>query len=284
MSAAEISVGELPQAERSMAATQGHWVLARLGKRVLRPGGLALTQAMIQQAETSGADVVELAPGLGRTASLIMDTQPRSYVGVDRDERAAKLVQGVVGHAGTVRVADAKHTDLPANSVDVVVGEAMLSMQTDSQKREIVREAARVLRPGGRYAIHELALQPDNISENLKHEIRTDLARAIRVNARPLTVSEWSDILNEAGLQVEWARTAPMALLQMRRNIADEGFGRTLAIVARALRDPAARSRVLAMRQVFRRYRTQLRGVAIVARQRDAQRGLTSTHGEELPN
>lgn len=266
MSATQIAHGRMPQSERSMASAQGHWVLARLGKRVLRPGGLGLTRAMLANARLRDADVVELAPGLGRTARMILDAHPRSYVGVDRDQRAVELVRSVLGDRGECRVGVANATGLPSGAADVVVGEAMLSMQTDGQKRDIVREAARLLRPGGRYIIHELALQPDNLHELTKQDIRIELARALRVNARPLTVSEWSDVLRDAGLEVEWVQTAPMALLKLSRNIADEGLWRTAAIIVRALRDPAARSRVLAMRAVFRRHRQHLGGMAIVAR------------------
>ena len=37
----------LPYADRPVATAPGHWVLARAGKRVLRPGGAALTAAML---------------------------------------------------------------------------------------------------------------------------------------------------------------------------------------------------------------------------------------------
>ncbi|MGV8024896.1 SAM-dependent methyltransferase, partial [Mycobacterium kansasii] len=84
-----------------------------------------------------------------------------------------------------------------------VVGEAMLTMQGDAAKQAIVAEAARVLRPGGRYAIHELALIPDTVSEEISTEIRQGLARSIKVNARPLTIAEWSKLLAEHGLVVD---------------------------------------------------------------------------------
>ena len=45
----------------------GHWLLAKLGKRVLRPGGLALTRAMLDRLNIQTQDsVIEFAPGLGR--------------------------------------------------------------------------------------------------------------------------------------------------------------------------------------------------------------------------
>ena len=162
----------------------GHRLLARLGKRVLRPGGRELTRAMLDQAGLAGADVVELAPGLGRTAAEIVALRPRSYRGVDRSPEAVQATRLVVAALGDVHVADASATGLPDASADVVVGEAMLTMQSDAAKAEIVDEAARLLRPGGRYAIHELGLTSDDIAEQTKTDIRQGLARSIRVNAR----------------------------------------------------------------------------------------------------
>lgn len=60
-------------------------------------------------------------------------------------------------------------------------------------------------------------------------------------------------------------RQAPMALLQPRRMVADEGLRRTLQIAGRIIANPAARSRVLGMRSAFRTHQTSLTAVAIVA-------------------
>ena len=53
----------LPRADRGDYTVAGHWLLARLGKRVLRPGGMHLTRALLADAGVSNADVVEFAPG-----------------------------------------------------------------------------------------------------------------------------------------------------------------------------------------------------------------------------
>ncbi len=262
--------GPLPFAARRAEDTPGHWLLARLGKRVLRPGGLGLTRRLIENAGILNADVVELAPGLGRTAVELVQSGPASYIGVEKDEDAARLTAAAVGEAGTIVRADATRTGLPDASADVVIGEAMLTMQSDRVKREIIGEAARLLRPGGRYAIHELGLHPDDLDPEVKTALRRDLARVIKVNARPQTIAEWRTLLEEAGLVVEWTDAAPMALLQVRRNLADEGLRGTARIVRNVLRDPDARRRVLAMRALFREHRSVLRGVALVARRPDA--------------
>jgi hypothetical protein len=51
----------------------GHWVLARLGKRVLRPGGMELTRRMLERLAIKPSDeVIEFAPGMGTTARLTL--------------------------------------------------------------------------------------------------------------------------------------------------------------------------------------------------------------------
>jgi hypothetical protein len=90
-------------------AVHGHWVLAGLGKRVLRPGGVGLTRTLLAHADLTDADVVELAPGLGHTAAEIITNRPRSYRGVDQDPRAVQVVQPIVTGYGDVRTADAAH-------------------------------------------------------------------------------------------------------------------------------------------------------------------------------
>jgi SAM-dependent methyltransferase len=257
---------QLPLAARSWADLPGHWLLARLGKRVLRPGGLELTTRLLAAAGIGGADVVELGPGLGRTAKDIGAYKPASYIGVDDSGAASAMVQQVVdATGGRAVVADAAATGLDSDSADVVVGEAMLTMQGDKAKKAIIDEALRLLRPGGRYAIHELGLKPDTLAQDTKDAIRRDLARAIKVNARPLTVQEWTTLLTESGFQVETVEQAPMALLRPKRVLADEGPLGALRIVANVLTHPAARKRVLDMRRTFTRYRDALTAVAIVA-------------------
>ncbi|HYJ45983.1 MAG TPA: methyltransferase domain-containing protein [Pyrinomonadaceae bacterium] len=130
----------------------GHWVLARLGKRVLRPGGMELTRLMLKRLAIQPSDeVIEFAPGMGMTARLTLALAPSSYTAVERDEAAAKIVGSyLTGPGQRCVVGSASETGLPAESATVVYGEAMLTMQTEETKRGIVREAHRLLKQGGR--------------------------------------------------------------------------------------------------------------------------------------
>lgn len=257
----------LPQSDRSTKVAAGHWVLARAGKRVLRPGGLKLTNRMIEAANISGKKIVEFAPGLGRTAKIIVTSGVASYIGVEQDPDAAKRVDAIVKpYGGKVVNSDAQATGLHSESAQVVVGEAMLTMQGEKGKAEIVNEAFRILEPGGCYAIHELGLTPNDIDSQLADDLRKRLAQTIRVNARPLTENEWCALLENAGFTIEWVGFEPMALLSPRRNLADEGLFGVVKIVRNVMRDKELRSRILDMRSVFKEYRKQLTGIAIVAR------------------
>jgi SAM-dependent methyltransferase len=250
----------------------GHWLLARLGKRVLRPGGIQMTHRMLDALRIGPADaVVEFAPGLGITARLTLGRQPRSYTAVERDQAAAQHVRRYLeGPNQECRVGSATDTSLPNNSATVVYGEALLTMQTTENKRRILREAARVLKPGGRYALHEIYLRPDDIQDNRRHEIERALADAIHVGARPLTQSEWRALLAAEGLQVHAEAAMPMHLLEPRRLLQDEGLPGVLRFQWNLLRDAVARRRVLAMRRVFRQYHGHLGAMMLVATKRAA--------------
>jgi hypothetical protein len=261
---------EMPGADLDVTRMPGHWLLARLGKRVLRPGGLELTGQMLDALAITPRDhVVELAPGLGTTTRLALARSPASYVGVERDEAAVRLVQRALRPTDECRRGVASQTGLDDGCASVVYGEAMLTMQTAAQKRAIVREAHRVLGVGGRYGIHELALRPDDLSDAEKEEIQRELSDVIHVGARPLTSHEWVRLLESASFEVERIVTAPMRLLEPARVLADEGPLGTLRIAVNILRSPAARKRVMAMRRVFRTYASKMCAIAIVARKAD---------------
>lgn len=245
----------------------GHWLLAKMGKRVLRPGGLELTRVLLDRLNIqSRDDVVEFAPGLGLTARLTLDKRPASYTAVERDEAAAATVKcHLTGARQRCQLGSAEQTGLPDESATVVYGEAMLTMQGPEQKRRVVAEAFRLLKPGGRYGIHELSLTPDDLPEAVQEDIRRGLSRGIQVGARPLSTPAWRELLTRAGFKIQSEATAPMLLLEPRRLIRDEGFFRALWFVFKVIRTPEARRRVSSMRRMFRRHRRHLTAITLIA-------------------
>lgn len=247
---------------------QGHWILAKMGKKVLRPGGKELTLKLIENLDiSSDDDVVEFAPGLGFTASIALKNNPKTYTGIELNEEAAGILRKTIsGKNQKIIIGNASDSTLNDDNYTKVYGEAMLTMQADHRKSEIIKEAHRILKKGGLYGIHELGLTPNEISEDKKAEIQRELAQVIKVNARPLTVNEWSELLEKEGFTVLKTETNPMHLLEKKRMIDDEGFFRTIKIAFNILTNPQARKRIFAMRKVFRKYKDHLNAVSIVVR------------------
>ena len=238
-----------------------------MGKRVLRPGGRELTNDLLAKLDIGPGDqVVELAPGMGATAKLILQHHPAGYTGIERDEIAAARVNDLDDNFRyRCIVATAQDTGLSDSSAHVVVGEAFLTMQSEENKQRIFDEAYRVLRPGGRLGIHELSLRPASLDEETQKLVRGDLTRTIHVGARPLTSTDWQMLITRAGFKIRAENDAAMRLLEPSRLIKDEGLPRALKILFNIIRTPIARRRIRAMRGIFRKHSDHLGAIAIVA-------------------
>lgn len=246
----------------------GHWLLAKVGKRVLRPGGRLLTQRLIDAMSISPKDrVVELAPGMGHTARVIIQKEPASYIGIDTDQEVVQLLQKKLQRPNvSFQQGNASETNLPAHSCDKIIGEAMLTMHADHRKKEIIEQAHNVLVDGGLYGIHELALVPEDISADLKQQIQRELAETIKVNARPLTKEEWKSLLEDCGFEVQKIEYAPMHLLQPGRIIEDEGFLRFLKIAKNIMLQSDIRHRIMQMKNIFKKYENNMQAIMIIAK------------------
>ena len=117
------------------------------------------TTSQLSQASQSTAT----KPAANRELPLPQsDRDPKSYRGVDRDQQIVDIISKLTSEKATIPAScvqrDAADTGLESNSADVVIGEAMLTMQTERGKQAIIGEAFRLLRAGGTYSIHELGL------------------------------------------------------------------------------------------------------------------------------
>ncbi len=245
----------------------GHWLLARMGKRVLRPGGRELTAKMIDALSITPDDiVVEFAPGIGSTAQLIFTRKPKNYTGIDQNEEAVKHLASLSANINYSFINEnITSSGLPSNSATVVVGEAVLTMQREERKEDIIVEAHRLLQSGGRYALHEIALRPDDIQDGLKDDIQRELSQEIHVNARPLTTHEWTFLLNKCGFGVKKILTNPMHLLKLSRIVRDEGVRGAARIGFNVVTTRHAFKRMIGMRNVFNKYEHHMSAISIIA-------------------
>jgi SAM-dependent methyltransferase len=125
-----------------------------------------VTQALLAAVDlTPGQTVLELGAGTGALAEELAQ-----HVGADGGVIATDAAEGMVDvmreRLGAlsnvdVQLCDASDTRLPAEHVDAAV--ARMSLMFSADPAAAVREAARVLRPGGRYAAATWAGPFDNI-------------------------------------------------------------------------------------------------------------------------
>lgn len=75
----------------------------------------------------------------------------------------------------------------------MVIPNCVINLSTDKSK--VLREVARVLRPGGRFAVSDVVADPD-----LGDHTRRDMAQWTACIAGALTADQYRSLLEEAGL------------------------------------------------------------------------------------
>jgi arsenite methyltransferase len=83
---------------------------------------------------------------------------------------------------------------LPDESVDVVISNCVINLSAD--KGQVLREAFRVLNPGGRFAVSDIVLRGD-----LPASIRDSVSMYVGCIGGALTEAEYSRLLTDAGFE-----------------------------------------------------------------------------------
>ena len=116
------------------------------------PGGTVLTRHLIGRADLApGSRVLDLACGAGTTLGLLRAAGHRP-LGVDVEPRVVARAR----RRAPAVVADAHRLPLPDAAVDAVVCECAVS--TFDRTDDALTEVARVLRPGGTFAMTDVLL------------------------------------------------------------------------------------------------------------------------------
>ena len=135
-----------------------------------------------------GIDVLLSARRVGPTGTAY---------GLDMTDEMLELARANQAKAGVDNVHWLKgHIEaipLPADSVDVVLSNCVINLSTD--KPQVLRETARVLKPGGRFAVSDVIADP-----GMDDATRADLAQYVGCIAGALTAEEYARYLAEAGL------------------------------------------------------------------------------------
>ena len=135
-----------------------------------------------------GIDVLLSARRVGPTGKaygLDMTDEMLALARANQRKAGVENVEWLRGHIEDI--------PLPADSVDVVVSNCVINLSAD--KSQVLREAARVLRPGGRFAVSDVIAD-----EDMDDATRADLQQFTGCIAGALTRAEFEHGLTDAGL------------------------------------------------------------------------------------
>ncbi len=136
-----------------------------------------------------GIDVLLSAKRVGPTG--------KAY-GLDMTDEMLALAQANKARSGFTNVeflkGEIEHIPLPAASVDVIISNCVINLSAD--KRQVLREAFRVLSPGGRFAVSDVVLK-----SGLPLEVRRSVALFTGCVSGALTEEEFVTQLAEAGFE-----------------------------------------------------------------------------------
>ena len=182
--------GEVP--EEALRASLGCGNPTALAK--LNPG-----ETVLDLGSGGGIDVLLSARRVGPTG--------KAY-GLDMTDEMLALAEKNRAEAGIENVkflkGEIEDILLPDETVDVVISNCVINLSAD--KDRVLREAFRVLRHGGRFAVSDVVI---NAEAELPASVKDDLAAWIGCIAGALTVAEYKEKLAAAGftdIQVEPVR------------------------------------------------------------------------------
>jgi len=148
----------------------------------LRPG-----EVVVDLGSGGGLDVFLAAQKVGPTGKAIGIDMTPDMIELSRKNAAKAGLANCEFRLGTI-----DNIPLADGSADVVISNCVINLASD--KRAVFREIARVLKPGGRLAVSDIALK-----KRLPAEIANDLMAYVGCVAGAILIDEYRAWLAEAG-------------------------------------------------------------------------------------
>ncbi len=150
----------------------------------LRPG-----EVVVDLGSGGGLDVFLAAQKVGRTGKAIGIDMTPEMVERANSNAAKQGYSNVEFHLSTI-----DNIPLPDSSVDCVISNCVINLASD--KQAVFKEILRVLKPGGRVAVSDIALK-----KPLPPEIGRDLLAYIGCIAGAISMNDYLSGLTNAGFQ-----------------------------------------------------------------------------------
>ena len=150
----------------------------------LEPG-----QTVLDLGSGGGIDVLLSAKRVGPTGKVY---------GLDMTDEMLALARENQQKAGATNVeflkGEIEHIPLPDNSVDVLISNCVINLSSD--KAAVLREAFRVLKPGGRFAVSDVVVRGE-----VPDVVRKSMELWVGCVAGALHESDYRRFLNDAGFE-----------------------------------------------------------------------------------
>ena len=146
----------------------------------------------------SGDMVLDLGSGGGIDVLLSAQRVGPSGMayGLDMTEEMLALARENARKAGVTNVqflkGEIESIPLPDQSVDVIISNCVINLSAD--KRRVLREAFRVLKPGGRFAVSDVVIRGE-----VPEPVRKSMELWVGCVAGALEENEFANLLREAG-------------------------------------------------------------------------------------
>jgi SAM-dependent methyltransferase len=205
-------------------------------------------EAVLDLGSGGGIDVLLSARRVGPTGKaygLDMTDEMLALALENKAKAGAANVEFLKGHIEAI--------PLPSNTVDVIISNCVINLSGD--KRQVLKEAFRVLKPGGRFAVSDVITRaglPDAVKENM--------ALWTGCVAGALEESEFIALLEEAGFEsasIEptrvYTRDDAAALLRgtgIDESLADQVQGKIISGFVRATKPGAPARAAKPLRQL----------------------------------
>lgn len=225
-----IQTGQIPEeAVRASLGCGNPTMLAQLGEG----------ETVLDLGSGGGIDVLLSAKRVGPSG--------KAY-GLDMTDEMLALARENQRKAGVANVeflkGEIENIPLPDNSVDVIISNCVINLSADKSK--VLREAFRVLKPGGRFAVSDVVLRGD-----VPAEVRDSVLLWVGCIAGALQDKEYESKLAEAGFEsIEIEPTRIYKVEDARAFLTGEGIdvdaiapqvdGKFMSAFVRATKPPQA--------------------------------------------
>lgn len=226
-----------------------------VGLKILHPGGVESTQKLIELLGiTKNMKVLDIACGKGRTSVHLAKTFGCRVTGIDILEKSIAQAKAYakrqgVEHLVSFRTEDAIDMPFADGEFDMTLAQAVLILVRD--KVRVIREAVRVLKPGGRSGWIELSWKKRPTRDFLDSATREICAACI---AKVETFQGWNERFKNGGIVGLDVNPFSMKYRGMRGMMADEGMVNGFRVMLKYMTHSGIRKRMKRLDHFFQSY------------------------------